>query len=164
MLAGPSRALRTSGLAYRRSHRRSSCPLRSSADPGLDDLFGVSSSELKGLGLVQSRTRDNGLVPIVPVINENEVDAAVQRAAHALAHTVVRIRYEFRTDWTGEPSIFFRIVLTDEAAKRPRLNDIANSIALVLKREVKPEEHGLHTYFNFRSAAEQAELNEPAWA
>jgi hypothetical protein len=105
-------------------------------------------------------------VPIVPraFINHTEVDAAVQRAAEALARTVVRIRYDFASDWTGDPSIFFRIVLTDEAAKRPKLNETANAIALILTREVKPEEHGLHTYFNYRSAAEQAKLKERAWA
>lgn len=105
-------------------------------------------------------------MPIVPkvFVNQQEVDAAVQRAANALAQTVVRIRYDFGSDWTGDPSIFFRIVLTDEAAKRPKLSDIANAIALILMREVKPEEHGLHSYFNFRSAAEQAHLNEPTWA
>jgi hypothetical protein len=73
----------------------------------------------------------------------------MQRAANALANTVGRIRYDFGSDWTGDPSIFFSIVLTDEAAKKPRLNDIANAIALILMREVKPEEHGWHSYFNF---------------
>jgi hypothetical protein len=105
-------------------------------------------------------------VAIVPkvFIDRNEVDVAVQRAAVALAHAVVRIRYDFGSDWTGDPSIFFRIVLTDEAAKTPKLNDIANTITLTLMREVKPDEHGLNSYFNFRSAAEQAQLKEPAWA
>lgn len=103
------------------------------------------------------------IVPKV-FIDQKEVDAAVQRAANALAQTVVRIRYDLGSDWTADPSIFFRIVLTDEAAKEPKLNDIANAIAVILIREVKPEEHGLHSYFNFRSAAEQAQLKDPAWA
>jgi hypothetical protein len=97
-------------------------------------------------------------------VNHQEVDAAVERAATALANTVVRIRYDFGSDWTGDPSIFFRIVLTDEAAKNPNLSVIANVISHILTREVKPEEHGLHSYFNFRSAAEQAHLKEPTWA
>lgn len=97
-------------------------------------------------------------------VNQQDIDAGVQRAAHALAPTVVRIRYDFGADWTGDPSIFFRIVLTDEAAKKPKLSDIANTIALILTREVKAEEQGLHSYFNFRSASEQEQLREPAWA
>ncbi len=103
------------------------------------------------------------MVPHV-IVNHGEVAAAVQRAAHALKQTVVRIRYDFGSDWTGDPSIFFRVVLTDEAAKKPKRTDIANTVALTLVREVKPEERGMHSYFNFRSAAEQAHLNEPTWA
>jgi len=97
-------------------------------------------------------------------VNQHEIAAGVQRAAAALADTVVRIRYDFGPDWTGDPSIFFRIVLTDDAAKKPKLHEIANFISQILTREVKAEEQGLHAYFNFRSASEQAQRKEPAWA
>ena len=30
--------------------------------------------------------------------------------------------------------------------------------------EAKTDEHGLYAYFDFRSAAEQAKLQDPAWA
>jgi len=105
-------------------------------------------------------------VPFVPkgFVNQREIAASVERAANVLADTVVRIRYDLGSDWTGDPSIFFRIVLTDEAAKKGKLNETANAISEVLMREVKADEQGLHTYFNFRSASEQAELKEPAWA
>ena len=88
----------------------------------------------------------------------------MQRAAQALSQTVVRIRYNFGTDWTGDPSIFFRIVLRDEAANNPKLSGIAQAITLILSREVRAEEQGLHAYFNFRSNSELSNLNEPAWA
>jgi hypothetical protein len=104
-------------------------------------------------------------VAFVPTfVNQQQIADGVQRAARALAHSVVRIRYDFGPDWTGDPSIFFRIILTDDAAKKPKLNEIANAISLILTREVKADEQGLHAYFNFRSASEQAELKEPAWA
>lgn len=96
-------------------------------------------------------------------INQGEVDAAVRRAEDALAQSVVRIRYGLDSDWTGDPSIFFRIVLTDEAAKIPKLNEVANAVSFILMREVRPEEQGLHSYFNFRSESEQSQLKEPAW-
>lgn len=110
--------------------------------------------------------RDNEIVPYVPIgfVNQQDIDAAVQRAANALAPTVVRIRYDFGTDWTGDPSIFFRIVLADEAAKRPKLSDLAQTVELILLREVKAEEQGLNAYFNYRSLSEQDNLKEPAWA
>jgi hypothetical protein len=76
----------------------------------------------------------------------------------------VRIRYDFGADWTGDSSIFFRIVLTDAAAKQPGLGDLAQNISLTLEREVKPEQQGLKAYVNFRSLSEQTALNDPEWA
>jgi hypothetical protein len=76
----------------------------------------------------------------------------------------VRIRYSIKPDSTGDPSLFFRIVLSDEVAGKPKLNEIAQTVALTLMYEVRAEELGLHSYFNFRSQSEQAKLNEPAWA
>ena len=97
-------------------------------------------------------------------VDQQGVDEAVQRAAQALAPTVVRIRYNFGADWTGDPSIFFRVIIADEAARRPKLSDVAQVVALKLMNEVKTDEQGIHAYFNFRSQSEQAQLNEPAWA
>jgi len=105
-------------------------------------------------------------VPYIPTgfVNQQEIEAAVQRAEQALAPTVVRIRYNLGADWTGDPSIFFRVVISDELAKKPKLSAIAQTVALKLMNEVKTDEFGLQAYFNFRSRSEQAHLNEPAWA
>jgi hypothetical protein len=112
------------------------------------------------------KTRDNSNMPPVlkGSVNQQEIAQAVQRAANALAPTVVRIRYDFGPDWTGDPSIFFRIILTDEAARKAKLSETAQTITLALLREVNAEEQGLHAYFNFRSLSEISKLNEPAWA
>lgn len=95
--------------------------------------------------------------------NRQQIEEGVQRAAQALAKTVVRIRYEFADDWTGDPSIFFRVVLTDRAARRPKLHENARTVESTLEREVRPLEYGLNYYFNFRSLKEQNELNDPLW-
>ncbi len=97
-------------------------------------------------------------------VNRQEVDAAVERAAQSLAPDVVRIRYSFDDDWTGDPSIFFRVLISDEAASRPRLSDLAHVVSSRLRNEVRTDELGIHAYFNYRSLSEQSELNEPAWA
>src|SRR5579864_4024324 len=94
---------------------------------------------------------------VPPFVNEQEIEAGVQRALEALSDTVVRIRYSFEDDWTGDPSIFFRVVLKDKAAKRSRLGVIAQRIMDVVEREVKPDEHGVHPYFRFRTLSEQNE-------
>lgn len=105
-------------------------------------------------------------MPFVPAsyVNHADIDDAIRRAEHGLSATVVRIRYTLGPDWTGDPSIFFHIVLTDQAAAKPKISDVAQAIALVLTQEVRPEEKGLHAYFNFRSLSELSSINEPAWA
>jgi hypothetical protein len=96
--------------------------------------------------------------------SQQDIESAVQRAAKSLAPTVVRVRFDTGFDATGEPSIFFRIVLSDKAAKDPKLSDTAQRISLKIMNEVRTDEKGLHAYFNFRSVSEQLDINEPAWA
>ena len=105
-------------------------------------------------------------VPIVPrgLVNQRDIASGVKRAEQALAPVVVRIRYSIGPDWTGDQSIFFRIILSDAASRPERLRKIVQRIESRILREVKAEELGLQTYFNFRSLSEQAELKEPSWA
>jgi hypothetical protein len=97
-------------------------------------------------------------------ITDDEVQTGIQRALMTLSPTVVRIRYSFEDDSTGDPSIFFRIVLSDDVAKMPALIDVVQNAKDILRREVRAEESGLHAYFNFRSLSEQSEMPEAAWA
>ncbi len=40
----------------------------------------------------------------------------VDRIAHDLAPDVVRIRLNIAQDWSGDPAIYFRVILSDEAS------------------------------------------------
>ena len=97
------------------------------------------------------------------VAKQAEIDAAVARVQQLLAPDVVRIRYEIGEYWTGEPAIFFRVVLTDEAA-RSRLRDVASKVVWGLVRELDFPSMGVFPYHDFRSVSEQNALQEPAWA
>ncbi len=97
-------------------------------------------------------------------MDEAQIEAGVQRAAEALAPDVVRIRFSLGEDWTGDPSVFFRVVLSNEASRFEHLGKIADGIEAKITKEGKPEEMGLNYYFSFRSEAEQADLREAAWA
>ena len=112
------------------------------------------------------KTRDNGLVAIVPsgLVNQRRITSGVERAARALSADVVRIRYDLGSDWIGNPSVFFRIILTDKASRPENLREVAQRVALKIMNEAKTDQTGLHAYFNFRSQSEQAKLKEPAWA
>lgn len=78
---------------------------------------------------------------------------------------VVRVRYNFGDDSTGEPAVFFGILLSDSASRRDQLRNVANQVETAIYRRVEPlEQWGVLPCFSYRSQSEQAQLNEPAWA
>jgi hypothetical protein len=97
------------------------------------------------------------------VTKNSEIQAAINEVERNLAPDVVHIRYEIGEDWSGQWAIFFRIVLTDDAARR-RLRDVATKIEWGLARQLDFPGMGVFPYHNFRSVSEQAALQEPAWA
>lgn len=103
------------------------------------------------------------MIAPVAVTRQAEIDAAIHRVERIAAPDVVRIRYEIAEDWSGEWSIFFRVVLTDDAA-RQRLRDVATRVVGELARQLDFPGLGVFPYHNFRSESEQAILREPAWA
>jgi hypothetical protein len=92
-----------------------------------------------------------------------EIQAAVEEVERNLAPDVVRIRFDIGEDWSGQWAIFFRVVLTDEAAKQ-RLREVASNVVWGLARQLDFSAMGVFPYHNFRSVSEQGALQEPAWA
>lgn len=97
------------------------------------------------------------------ITRQAEIDAAIQRVQQRVGPDVVRIRYEIGEDWSGQWAIFFRAVLTDDAASH-RLRDTATRVVWELAHELDFAGMGVFPYHNFRSESEQATLQEPAWA
>ncbi len=97
------------------------------------------------------------------VTKQSEIQSAISAVERSLAPDVVHIRYEIGEDWSGQWSIFFRVVLTDDAAKR-RLRDVATKVVWGLARQLDFPSMGVFPYHNFRSVSEQEALQEPAWA
>jgi hypothetical protein len=93
-----------------------------------------------------------------------QINAAVAKVLSELSPGVRRIRYEFGEDWTGQPVIFFRVLLSDEAATRDNLRRIAPLVESRITDECYAFDLGLFPHFNFRSEEEQAKAHEPAWA
>jgi len=69
------------------------------------------------------------------VTKQAEIEAAIVRVQQSIGPDVVRIRYEIGEDWSGQWAIFFRIVLTDDAARR-RLRDVAPRIVWGLAQQL----------------------------
>lgn len=103
---------------------------------------------------------------ITPAIlaNTPQLQAEVRRAARSLGADVVHINPEIGIDAMGLASIFFNIVLTDEASRPARLRFVTQNVALTLMNQLKTDESGVHAYFNFRSQSEAAGIKDPAWA
>ena len=94
-----------------------------------------------------------------------QLDEAVNDLKPALDSDVVTLRYTLGQDWSGEPAIFFRVVLSDRASCRDQLRSATNQIENAIMQRLQPlEEWGVLPYFSFRSLAEQAALQEEAWA
>ena len=97
------------------------------------------------------------------VTKQAEIEAAIARVQQSIGQDVVRIRYEIGEDWSGQWAIFFRILLTDDAARR-HLREVAPKVVWELARQLDFPGMGVFPYHNFRSVSEQSMLQEPAWA
>jgi hypothetical protein len=103
---------------------------------------------------------------MIPAILSNtpQLQADVRRAAQSLGPDVVRINFEIGLDAMGVDSIFFNVVLTDEASRPARLRFVTQHVAFALMNQLKTDENGVHAYCNFRSQSEVASIKDPAWA
>jgi|SRR5580700_10054179 hypothetical protein len=97
------------------------------------------------------------------VAQQAEIEAQVRTVEATLRPDVLRIRYDISEDWSGQWAIFFRIVLSDDAAKH-RLRDVATNVVWRLAERLDFPSLGVFPYHNFRSESEQAVLREEAWA
>lgn len=111
--------------------------------------------------------RHNQGMAIVPagLVHQGQLDVEIKSAILKLGPEVAQVSYSLGEDSTGEPSVFFRIVLTDAAAREESLADVTGRIATLLFDELLPMRNwGLHAYFNFRSHSEQQGRKDPEWA
>jgi hypothetical protein len=93
-----------------------------------------------------------------------QISAAIDQVVRELYPHVQLIRYDFGHDWSGQWAIFFRVLLSDEASKERNLRDVAPRVVWSVSEKLDLPGLGVFPYFDFRSQAEQARLNEPAWA
>ena len=65
----------------------------------------------------------------------------------------------------GEPSVFFKVTIVDEALVHGTLGTLVMDINSIVDEKLEPEqEWGVHAYFRYRSVSEQERMQEPAWA
>jgi len=94
-----------------------------------------------------------------------QLEEVIEELRSRLGPDVVRLRYTLENDWSGDPAIFFRILLSDRASRRDQLFSSTRQIEKVIVESLQPlEQWGVLPYFSYRSLAEQAVLQEEAWA
>jgi hypothetical protein len=112
-----------------------------------------------------TKTRHNEVVNIAKAfIHRAELDQAINDLRPELGPDVVDLTYTLGEDWSGEPAIFFRIVLSDRAARRDQLYKLTSEIQNMIVQHIEPlEQWGVLPYFSYRSQAEQAVLQTAPW-
>ena len=99
------------------------------------------------------------------VVHQAQFAAAVTQAAQRLAPDVANIVANLGNDWSGEPAVFFLVILSDAASNRDRLLATSHRVEQVIGDEVQPlERWGVLPYFNYRSRSEQEQLDQLAVA
>ncbi len=97
-------------------------------------------------------------------VNQVQLGDLIAQAAEHLGPEVVHVAYSLGPDSTGEPSLFFRILLADAYIREDTITDLTGRIAATLFDVVRPIENwGLRPYFNFRSKSEQDRRRDPEW-
>jgi len=106
-------------------------------------------------------------MPMVPsgFVNQAQLDAEIKKTVRKLGNEVVRVNYSLGIDSSGEPALFFRVVLSDPATKEDKLAEVTHRISTILFDELRPYENwGMFPYFSFRSKSEQAIRKDLEWA
>jgi hypothetical protein len=97
-------------------------------------------------------------------VHRGHLETIVKEAATQLGPEVLHVGYQIRPDSTDEPAIFFRILLTDAAAREETVVNVTRRIAEVLRATVRPlEDWGLRPYFNYRTKSDQDRRRDADW-
>ena len=83
-------------------------------------------------------------------VQQNQLARAIAEVEVLLSPNVARIRYELGDDWTGDPAVFFRIILSDDASREDQLWSVTNEVSRVIEEQVEPlEQWGVLPYSKF---------------
>jgi hypothetical protein len=110
--------------------------------------------------------RDNTVVHLPKAfVHQREFADAVDKVEQKLRDKVIRIRHALDYDSTGDPAVYFRVVMPDSSLASDKLLEATRYVSFVIEQDLQPQEQwGVYPYFRFRSQSEQQAMQEPAWA
>jgi len=71
------------------------------------------------------------------IAQHEELNAVVASAGGKLGRDVVRLRHSVRENWSGDPAVYFLVLLTDSASKPPRLHKVAKQVEAIIEEQVQ---------------------------
>ena len=99
------------------------------------------------------------------ILEREKLDAAIAEVKPLLGKEVVRLNYAIEENWSGQPSIYFRVLLTDRASKPPGLYKVTKRIESIIEQHIDPfNSWDLIPYYHYRNQSEQKMLKEATWA
>ncbi len=91
---------------------------------------------------------------------QTEIAAEVREIADGLRAHVVDIATEFGADWTGDPAVFFHVVLRDSATRGRMLGNVTAEVRKRLSEMLRRVDAPFIGYPDFRSESEAAEVQQ----
>ena len=91
------------------------------------------------------------------------LEPLVEDVAKKFPNDIIRIRYHVGEDWSGDPGVFFRVLITDEAGSEPRFAEFVVRIGEELSQAWYSGHSDLFPYYRFRTKSEQDRMQDPAW-
>lgn len=101
-------------------------------------------------------------LPVGIVREPAKINAVITDVCRQLAPDVKRIFFNYGTDWSGDEAVYFRILISDDAAST-RLRETMHNTVRLLDSSLNLETLGFFVYYNLRSESEQAVLREKSW-
>jgi hypothetical protein len=96
-------------------------------------------------------------MPVFPAawVSADEILTRIEtlRSRYAGNPLIERIDHSFGSDWSGDPAIFLKVILTPGHRDDPMLSSLADELRRDLLRVVHSEDIGLYTYLNFVSTS-----------
>ena len=102
------------------------------------------------------------MLPSVVAQEKPKINSAVADVCRRLAPDVKRIVFNFASDWSGDDAVYFRILISDDAAEK-RLRETMKKTVSMLESSLDLWRAGFFVYYNVRSESEQAALRDKSW-
>lgn len=91
-------------------------------------------------------------------VDNEQIEKRIATVKQAMKREVASIEYRTDFDWTGDPAIFFMVILNDAATRGKRLGESAAAVRKMLWEPLDSPHSDMLVYVNFRGKSEHERL------